>query len=221
MTKIGSDSAQISLAFSARLSSAGKGLVSHTTRGRLICHCYMARARFLRAKGIDFGTSDSCGSGIKTLINGDVDISTVGKIIVRGARAAGQDSQFDLQRDHFHASPEILPPHAKREQWSESFGATGDLAPRVALQAVGWIQPPNVTSHFGIGHERMRFASRHGPRTHSRGRSITDEKRRYRELSTPQSITAPDHGLATTKDKIRKTRAGHAWCGGFSARPAP
>ncbi len=107
-----------------------------------------------------------------------------------------------------------------------SFGATGDLAARVALQSIGLDpEPRRDDRHFGIGHAALRRAqagtvhATHMPLPFN----IQMKKEGYHELFYAGKILQrPLTGLATRSDKIHKNPGRcSAWCAPFSAQPAP
>jgi NitT/TauT family transport system substrate-binding protein len=152
------------------LTAAGaqeKVIVSHTTRGSLSIGplLYGIERGFYRDEGIDLlYVSIRADLGIKTLITGDVDyLYSVGTII-RGAVLGlpVKTLSFDFARVmHFlMGRPEITSAAALKGKrvGVSSFGATGDLAARVALQAIG-LDPSRDVAIVTLGSDTLRYAA--------------------------------------------------------------
>jgi ABC-type nitrate/sulfonate/bicarbonate transport system substrate-binding protein len=152
-----------------------KVIVSHTTRGSLSIGplLYGIDRGFYRDEGIDLVyVSIRADLGIKTLITADVDyLYSVGTIIrgaVLGLPVKTLSFDFSKVMHFLMGRPEINSAAALKGKrvGVSSFGATGDLAARVALQSIGL--DPNRDSphrHFGLGHVALRCsASGHRPR---------------------------------------------------------
>lgn len=148
-------------------SAQEKVIVSHTTRGSFSIGplLYGIERGFYRDEGIDLlYVSIRADLGIKTLINGDVDyLYSVGTII-RGA-ALGlpvKTLSFDFTKVmHFlMGRPEISSAAALKGKrvGVSSFGATGDLAARVALQAIG-LDPNRDVAIVTLGADTLRYAA--------------------------------------------------------------
>src|SRR6185503_14381898 len=197
--------------------SQEKVIVSHTTRGSLSIGplLYGIQRGFYRDEGIDLlYVSIRADLGIKTLITGDVDyLYSVGTII-RGA-ALGlpvKTLSFDFAKVmHFlMARPEITSAallKGKRVGVS-SFGATGDLAARVALQSIG-LDPARDVSIVTLGSDTLRYAALQAGTVHATHMplpfNIQMKKDGYRELFyAGKVLQRPLTGLATTTDKIKK-----------------
>lgn len=206
------------LAFSAAIVSAQeKVIVSHTTRGSLSIGplLYGIERGFYRDEGIDLVyVSIRADLGIKTLITGDVDyLYSVGTII-RGAVLGlpVKTLSFDFAKVmHFlMARPEITSAallKGKRVGVS-SFGATGDLAARVALQSVG-LDPNRDVTIVTLGSDTLRFAALQAGTVHATHMplpfNIQMKKDGYRELFyAGKVLQRPLTGLAATTDKIKK-----------------
>jgi ABC-type nitrate/sulfonate/bicarbonate transport system substrate-binding protein len=198
-------------------SSQEKVIVSHTTRGSLSIGplLYGIERGFYRDEGIDLlYLSIRADLGIKTLLTGDVDyLYSVGTII-RGAvfGLPVKTLSFDFAKVmHFlMARPEIASPtmlKGKRVGVS-SFGATGDLAARVALQAIG-LDPARDVSIITLGADTLRYAALQAGTVHATHMplpfNIQMRKDGYHELFyAGKVLQRPLTGLATTSDKIKK-----------------
>ena len=102
-----------------------------------------------------------------------------------------------------------------------SFGATGDLAARVALQSVG-LDPNRDVTIVTLGSDTLRFAALQAGTVHATHMplpfNIQMKKDGYRELFyAGKVLQRPLTGLATTTDKIQKNpRPGPPHGAGFS-----
>jgi ABC-type nitrate/sulfonate/bicarbonate transport systems, periplasmic components len=207
----------VMLAASFKASAQEKVIVSHTTRGSLSIGplLYGIERGFYRDEGIDLlYVSIRADLGIKTLITGDIDyLYSVGTII-RGA-ALGlpvKTLSFDFAKVmHFlMARPEITSAamlKGKRVGVS-SFGATGDLAARVALQSIG-LDPARDVSIVTLGSDTLRYAALQAGTVHATHMplpfNIQMKKDGYRELFyAGKVLQRPLTGLATTMDKIKR-----------------
>lgn len=198
-------------------SSQDKVIVSHTTRGSLSIGplLYGIERGFYLDEGIDLlYVSIRADLGIKTLLTGDVDyLYSVGTII-RGAvlGVPVKTLSFDFAKVmHFlMARPEITSAamlKGKRVGVS-SFGATGDLAARVALQAVG-LDPTRDVSIVTLGADTLRYAALQAGTVHATHMplpfNIQMRKDGYRELFyAGKVLQRPLTGLAATTEKIKK-----------------
>jgi ABC-type nitrate/sulfonate/bicarbonate transport system substrate-binding protein len=194
-----------------------KVIVSHTTRGSLSIGplLYGIDRGFYRDEGIDLlYVSIRADLGIKTLITGDVDyLYSVGTII-RGAVLGlpVKTLSFDFAKVmHFlMARPDITSPvmlKGKRVGVS-SFGATGDLAARVALQSIG-LDPVRDVTIVTLGSDTLRYAALQAGTVHATHMplpfNIQMKKDGYRELFyAGKVLQRPLTGLATTTEKIKK-----------------
>jgi len=201
----------------AAVTAQEKIIVSHSTRGSLSIGplLYGIERGFYRDEGIDLlYVSIRADLGIKTLITGDVDyLYSVGTII-RGA-ALGlpvKALSFDFAKVmHFlMARPEINSAAALKGKrvGVSSFGATGDLAARVALQSIG-LDPSRDVSIITLGSDTLRYAALQAGTVHATHMplpfNIQMKKDGYRELFyAGKVLQRPLTGLATTTDKIRK-----------------
>ena len=170
---------------------------------------------FYRDEGIDLlYVSIRADLGIKTLITGDVDyLYSVGTII-RGAVLGlpVRTLSFDFARVmHFLMDrPEITSAamlKGKRVGVS-SFGATGDLAARVALQSIG-LDPIRDVAIVTLGSDTLRYAALQAGTVHATHMplpfNIQMKKDGYRELFyAGKVLQRPLTGLATTTEKIKK-----------------
>ncbi len=217
------------LPFSAIVSAQEKVIVSHTTRGSLSIGplLYGIERGFYRDEGIDLVyVSIRADLGIKTLITGDVDyLYSVGTII-RGAVLGlpVKTLSFDFAKVmHFLMARSEITSAAllkgKRVGVS-SFGATGDLAARVALQSVG-LDPNRDVTIVTLGSDTLRFAALQAGTVHATHMplpfNIQMKKDGYRELFyAGKVLQRPLTGLATTTDKIKKSpRQVHRMVRGF------
>jgi len=194
-----------------------KVIVSHTTRGSLSIGplLYGIDRGFYRDEGIDLlYVSIRADLGIKTLITGDVDyLYSVGTII-RGAVLGlpVKTLSFDFARVmHFlMGSPEITSAAALKGKrvGVSSFGATGDLAARVALQSIG-LDPSRDVAIVTLGSDTLRYAALQAGTVHATHMplpfNIQMKKEGYRELFyAGKVLQRPLTGLATTTEKIKK-----------------
>ena len=203
--------------YAPAISAQEKVIVSHTTRGSLSIGplLYGIERGFYRDEGIDLlYVSIRADLGIKTLITGDVDyLYSVGTII-RGAVLGlpVKTLSFDFAKVmHFlMARPEITSAarlKGKRVGVS-SFGATGDLAARVALQSIG-LDPSRDVTIVTLGSDTLRYAALQAGTVHATHMplpfNIQMKKDGYRELFYAGKVLhRPLTGLATTTDKIKK-----------------
>jgi NitT/TauT family transport system substrate-binding protein len=194
-----------------------KVIVSHTTRGSLSIGplLYGIERGFYRHEGIELlYVSIRADLGIKTLISGDVDyLYSVGTII-RGAVLGlpVKTLSFDFARVmHFlMGRPEITSAAALKGKrvGVSSFGATGDLAARVALQSIG-LDPSRDVAIVTLGSDTLRYAALQAGTVHATHMplpfNIQMKKEAYRELFyAGKVLQRPLTGLATTTEKIKK-----------------
>lgn len=194
-----------------------KVIVSHTTRGSLSIGplLYGIERGFYRHEGIELlYVSIRADLGIKTLISGDVDyLYSVGTII-RGAVLGlpVKTLSFDFARVmHFlMGHPEITSAAALKGKrvGVSSFGATGDLAARVALQSIG-LDPSRDVTIVTLGSDTLRYAALQAGTVHATHMplpfNIQMKKEGYRELFyVGKVLQRPLTGLATTTEKIKK-----------------
>lgn len=194
-----------------------KVIVSHTTRGSFSIGplLYGIDRGFYRDEGIDLlYVSIRADLGIKTLISGDVDyLYSVGTII-RGAVLGlpVKTLSFDFARVmHFlMGRPEITSAAALKGKrvGVSSFGATGDLAARVALQSIG-LDPTRDVTIITLGSDTLRHAALQAGTVHATHMplpfNIQMKKDGYRELFySGKVLQRPLTGLATTTEKIKK-----------------
>jgi ABC-type nitrate/sulfonate/bicarbonate transport system substrate-binding protein len=198
-------------------SAQEKVIVSHTTRGSLSIGplLYGIERGFYRDEGIDLlYVSIRADLGIKTLITGDVDyLYSVGTII-RGAVLGlpVKTLSFDFARVmHFlMGRPEITSAAALKGKrvGVSSFGATGDLAARVALQSIG-LDPNRDVAIITLGSDTLRYAALQAGTVQATHMplpfNIQMKKDGYRELFyAGKVLQRPLTGLATTTEKIKK-----------------
>ena len=194
-----------------------KVIVSHTTRGSLSIGplLYGIDRGFYRDEGIDLVyVSIRADLGIKTLITGDVDyLYSVGTIIrgaVLGLPVKTLSFDFSKVMHFLMGRPEINSAAALKGKrvGVSSFGATGDLAARVALQSIG-LDPNRDVVIVTLGSDTMRFAALQAGTVHATHMplpfNIQMKKDGYHELFYAGKVLhRPLTGLATTTDKIRK-----------------
>ncbi len=194
-----------------------KVIVSHTTRGSFSIGplLYGIDRGFYRDEGIELlYVSIRADLGIKTLITGDVDyLYSVGTVI-RGAVLGlpVKTLSFDFARVmHFlMGRPEITSATALKGKrvGVSSFGATGDLAARVALQSIG-IDPHRDVAIVTLGSDTLRYAALQAGTVHATHMplpfNIQMKKDGYRELFyAGKVLQRPLTGLATTTEKIKR-----------------
>jgi NitT/TauT family transport system substrate-binding protein len=192
-------------------------VVSHTTRGSLSIGplLYGIERGFYRNEGIDLlYVTIRADLGIKALLSGGVDyIYSVGTII-RGAvlGVPVKTLSFDFAKvTHFLMSrPEIKTAAdlKGKKVGVSSFGATGDLAARVALQSLG-LDPSRDVTIVTLGADTIRYAALQSgvvQATHMPiPMNIQMRKEGFNELVYAGKILQrPLTGLATTTEKIRK-----------------
>jgi ABC-type nitrate/sulfonate/bicarbonate transport system substrate-binding protein len=194
-----------------------KVIVSHTTRGSLSIGplLYGIDRGFYRDEGIDLiYVSIRADLGIKALMSGDVDyLYSVGTII-RGAalglpvKALGFDfakvMHFLMTRPEFTSGAALK---GKRVGVS-SFGATGDLAARVALQSIG-VDPNRDVTIVTLGSDTLRYAALQANTVQATHMpiplNIQMKRDGYNELFYAGKVLhRPLTGLATTTEKLRK-----------------
>ena len=144
-----------------------KVTVSHTTRGSLSIGplLYGIERGFYRNEGIDLlYLSIRADLGIKALVAGEIDyIYSVGTVIRAAALGVPVKClSFDFSKvTHFlMARPEIRSAAALKGKrvGVSSFGATGDLAARAALQALG-LDPNRDVAIVTLGSDTVRYAA--------------------------------------------------------------
>jgi ABC-type nitrate/sulfonate/bicarbonate transport system substrate-binding protein len=205
------------LFLSAAVGAQERVIVSHTVRGSLSIGplLYGIERGFYRNEGIDLlYVTIRADLGIKALLSGDVDyIYSVGTII-RGA-ALGlpvKNLTFDFAKvTHFLMSrPEIKSGAALKGKkvGVSSFGATGDLAARAALQSLG-LDPNRDVTIITLGADTIRYAALQSgvvQATHMPiPLNIQMRKEGFNELVYAGKILQrPLTGLATTTEKMRK-----------------
>jgi NitT/TauT family transport system substrate-binding protein len=192
-------------------------VVSHTTRASLSIGplLYGIERGFYRNEGIDLlYVTIRADLGIKALLSGEVDyIYSVGTII-RGAvlGVPVKTLSFDFAKvTHFLMSrPEIKTAAdlKGKKVGVSSFGATGDLAARVALQSLG-LDPSRDVTIVTLGADTIRYAALQSgvvQATHMPiPMNIQMRKEGFNELVYAGKILQrPLTGLATTTEKIRK-----------------
>jgi NitT/TauT family transport system substrate-binding protein len=192
-------------------------LVSHSVRGSLSIGplLYGIERGFYRDEGIDLlYVSIRADLGIKALIGGEVDyIYSVGTIIrgaVVGVPVKALSFDFAKVMHFLMARPEIKSPAALKGKkvGVSSFGATGDLAARAALQSLG-LDPNRDVTIVTLGSDTIRYAALQSGVVQATHMPIPwnfqMKKEGYNELVYAGKILQrPLTGLATSTEKIRK-----------------
>lgn len=191
--------------------------MSHTTRASLSIGplLYGIDRGFYREEGIDLlYVPIRADLGIKALLAGDVDyIYSVGTII-RGAvlGVPVKTLSFDFAKvTHFLMSrPEITSAATLKGKkvGVSSFGATGDLAARVALQSLG-LDPNKDVTIVTLGSDTIRYAALQSGAVQATHMpipmNIQMRKEGFHELFYAGNVLQrPLTGLATNLDKIQK-----------------
>lgn len=192
-------------------------LVSHSVRGSLSIGplLYGIERGFYRDEGIDLlYVSIRADLGIKALIGGEVDyIYSVGTIIrgaVLGVPVKALSFDFAKVMHFLMARPEIKSAAALKGKkvGVSSFGATGDLAARAALQSLG-LDPNRDVTIVTLGSDTIRYAALQSGVVQATHMpipwNIQMKKEGYNELVYAGKILQrPLTGLATSTEKIRK-----------------
>jgi NitT/TauT family transport system substrate-binding protein len=192
-------------------------LVSHSVRGSLSIGplLYGIERGFYRDEGINLlYVSIRADLGIKALIGGEVDyIYSVGTIIrgaVVGVPVKALSFDFAKVMHFLMARPEIKSPAALKGKkvGVSSFGATGDLAARAALQSLG-LDPNRDVTIVTLGSDTIRYAALQSGVVQATHMPIPwnfqMKKEGYNELVYAGKILQrPLTGLATSTEKIRK-----------------
>jgi len=194
-----------------------KVIVGHSARAALSIGplLYGIERGFYRDEGIDLVyVSLRADLGIKALLSGDIDYSYSTGTIIRGAILGlpVRNLTFDFSRV-MHAlmsRPEI--PNAAALKGKivgvSSFGATGDLAARVALRSLG-LDPEKDVKIITLGTDTLRHAALLAGTVQATHMpvplNIQLRKEGYHELVYAGKILQrPLTGLATSLEKIRK-----------------
>ena len=203
------------------LASAGaaqeKVIVGHSARAGLSIGplLYGIERGFYRDEGIDLVyISLRADLGIKALLAGELDYSYSVGTIIRGAVLGlpVKNLSFDFSKV-LHAlmsRPEIPSAAALKGKkvGVSSFGATGDLAARVALQSIG-LDPNKDVTIVTLGSDTLRHAALQAGTVQATHMpvplNIQLKKEGYHELVYAGKILQrPLTGLATSMDKIQK-----------------
>jgi len=194
-----------------------KVIVGHSARAALSIGplLYGIERGFYRDEGIDVVyVSLRADLGIKALLSGDIDYSYSVGTIIRGAIVGVpvRNLTFDFSRV-LHAlmsRPEI--PNATtlrgKRVGVSSFGATGDLAARVALRSLG-LDPDKDVTIITLGPDTLRHAALLAGTVQATHMpvplNIQLKKQGYHELVYAGNILQrPLTGLATSVEKIHK-----------------
>lgn len=192
-------------------------VVSHSVRGSLSIGplLYGIDRGFYRDEGIDLlYVSMRADLGIKALVGGEVDyVYSVGTIIrgaVLGVPVKALSFDFAKVTHFLMARPEITSAAALKGKkvGVSSFGATGDLAARVALQSLG-LDPTKDVTIVALGSDTIRYAALQSgvvQATHMPiPLNIQMKKEGYNELLyVGKILQRPLTGLATSTGKIEK-----------------
>ena len=194
-----------------------KVIVGHSARAALSIGplLYGIERGFYRDEGIDLVyVSIRADLGIKALLSGDIDYSYSTGTIIRGAiiGVPVRNLTFDFSRV-LHAlmsRPEIPNAAALRGKrvGVSSFGATGDLAARVALRSLG-LDPEKDVTIVTLGSDTLRHAALVAGTVQATHMpvplNIQLKREGYHELVYAGSILQrPLTGLATSLEKIKK-----------------
>jgi NitT/TauT family transport system substrate-binding protein len=194
-----------------------KVIVGHSARAALSIGplLYGIERGFYRDEGIDLVyVSIRADLGIKALLSGDIDYSYSTGTIIRGAILGlpVRNLSFDFARV-LHAlmsRPEI--PNAAalkgKRVGVSSFGATGDLAARVALRSLG-LDPEKDVTIITLGTDTLRHAALLAGTVQATHMpvplNIQLKRQGYHELVYAGNILQrPLTGLATSLEKIQK-----------------
>ena len=200
-----------------RTSAQEKVIVGHSARAALSIGplLYGIERGFYRDEGIDLVyVSLRADLGIKALLSGDIDYCYSTGTIIRGAIVGVpvRNLTFDFSRV-MHAlmsRPEI--PNAAALKGKivgvSSFGATGDLAARVALRSLG-LDPEKDVKIITLGADTLRHAALLAGTVQATHMpvplNIQLKKQGYHELVYAGNILQrPLTGLATSMEKIQK-----------------
>lgn len=195
-----------------------KVVVSHSVRGSLSLGplLYGVHRGFYKDEGIDLVyVSIRADLGLKALLSGDVDYIYSTGTVIRGAVVGVpvRALTFDFSKV-FHslmARSEIASAAALKGKKIavSSFGATGDLAARAAVQALGLDLHKDVT-FVALGPDTLRYAALQAGTVQATHMplpfNIQMKKEGYRELFYVGNILRqPLTGLSTSQEKIQKS----------------
>ena len=203
--------------FPSRGAAQEKVIVGHSARlalsiGPLL---YGIERGFYRDEGIDLRyVSIRADLGIKALLSGDLDYSYSTGTIIRGAVLGlpVKNLTFDFAKVlHALMSRPDIPTAAAlkgKKVGVSSFGATGDLAARVALQSIG-LDPNKDVTIVTLGPDSLRHAALVAGTVQATHMpvpmNIQLRKEGYHELVYAGKILQrPLTGLATSTEKIQK-----------------
>ena len=194
-----------------------KVVVSHSVRGSLSLGplFYGIHRGFYKEEGIDLVyVSIRADLGIKALLSGDVDYIYSTGTVIRGAVVGVpvRALTFDFTKV-FHslmARPEITSAAMLKGKKIavSSFGATGDLAARTAVQALG-LDPNKDVSFVALGPHTLRYAAVQAGTVQATHMplpfNIRMKREGYPELFYVGNILRqPLTGLSTSVEKIQK-----------------
>ncbi len=207
----------LSLLVAARAAALERVVISHSVRGGLSIGplLYGIERGFYRAEGIDLiYVSIRADLGIKAMLAGDVDYiysaGTALRAAVRGVPVKALSFDFYKVFHSLMARPEIksaLDLKGKKVAVG-SFGATGDLAARVSLRAIG-LDPGKDVTILALGADAIRYAALQSGVVQAANMplpwNVRMKREGYNELFYAGKIFhQPLTGLTTTADKIEK-----------------
>jgi len=194
-----------------------KVVISHSVRGGLSIGplLYGIERGFYRAEGIDLlYVSIRADLGIKAMLAGEVDYiysaGTALRAAVRGVPVKALSFDFYKVFHSLMARPEIKSAGDLKGKKVAvgSFGATGDLAARVSLRAIG-LDPVKDVTILALGADAIRYAALQSGVVQAANMplpwNVRMKREGYRELFYAGKIFhQPLTGLTTTAEKIEK-----------------
>jgi len=192
-------------------------VISHSVRGGLSIGplLYGIERGFYRAEGIDLiYVSIRADLGIKAMLAGEVDYiystGTALRAAVRGAPVKALSFDFFKVFHSLMARPEIKSAVDLRGKKVAvgSFGATGDLAARVSLRAIG-LDPVKDVTILALGADAIRYAALQSGVVQAANMplpwNVRMKREGYSELFYAGKVFhQPLTGLTTTAEKIAK-----------------
>lgn len=203
--------------FLSRAYAQEKVVVSHSVRGSLSLGplLYGIHRGFYKEEGIDLlYVSIRADLGLKALLSGDVDYIYSAGTVIRGAvigvPVKGLTFDFTKVFHSLMARPEITSAAALKGKKVavSSFGATGDLAARVAVQALG-LDPNKDVTFLALGPDTLRYTAIQSGTVQATHMPLPFNIRMKKEgfnelLYVGKILNQPLTGLATSMDKIQK-----------------
>jgi NitT/TauT family transport system substrate-binding protein len=192
-------------------------VVSHSVRGGLSIGplLYGIERGFYRAEGIDLiYVSIRADLGIKAMLAGEIDYiysaGTALRAAVRGVPVKALSFDFFKVFHSLMARPEIKSAFDLKGKNVAvgSFGATGDLAARISLRAIG-LDPARDVTILALGPDAIRYAALQSGVVQAANMplpwNVRMKREGYRELFYAGKIFhQPLTGLMTTTTKIEK-----------------